>query len=133
MQYMARDPGEEYLKQNVMTAGPAGLLAMLYDTCVKDLKLARISYEDNKDILATNNYLLKAQQIINELISCLDMNMKISTDLLRIYEFMLREMREANINKDMARLEPLIPMLQSMRDTWQQVDGMQRKSMTIEC
>ncbi|MEA4947553.1 MAG: flagellar export chaperone FliS [Oscillospiraceae bacterium] len=133
MQYMGRDPRGEYLKQNVMTAGPAGLLAMLYDACVKNIRLAGISYEENKDIGAANNYLLKAQQIISELISCLDMNIGISADLLRIYEFMLQELREANIKKDMARLAPLIPILQSMRDTWQQVDGMQRKNMTVEC
>lgn len=133
MMYLGQDPRREYQKQSVMTAGPAGLIAMLYDACIKNIRLAKLAYEDNHDICATNNYLLKAQKIISELISCLDMSMELSQSLLEIYNFMLSELRLANAHKDMAKLDPLIPMLQSMRDTWQQVDGIQRKSMTVEC
>ncbi|MGE4484090.1 MAG: flagellar export chaperone FliS [Oscillospiraceae bacterium] len=133
MLYIGQDPRREYLKQNVMTAGPAGLIAMLYDACIKNIKLAEISYEEKKDICATSNYLLRAQKIVSELISCLDMSMELSSSLLRIYEFILRELRIANAKKDMKKLDPLIPILESMRDTWREVDGLQRKSMTVEC
>ena len=133
MVYIGQDPRSEYLKQNVMTAGPAGLVAMLYDACIKNIKLAEISYEEKKNIVATSNCLLKAQKIISELISCLDMSIELSNSLLQIYEFILRELRMANARKDMNRLEPLIPILQSMRDTWLKVDELQRKNMTVEC
>lgn len=131
--YMGQDARKEYLKQNVMTAGPAALIAMLYEACIKNIKLATIAYEDGHDISGTNEYLLKAQRIIGELIACLDMGIDISKDLLSLYEFMLRQLRIANSRKDMSLLEPLIPILESMRDTWRSVDGMQRKTMAVEC
>lgn len=133
MMFIGQDPRREYQKQSVMTAGPAGLVAMLYDACIKNIKLAEIAFEENKDIVAVSNCLIKAQKIVSELISCLDMSIALSNDLLQIYEFILRELRMANARKDMKRLEPLIPILQSMRDTWLKVEGLQRKNLTMEC
>lgn len=129
MQYYGSDPRKEYLRQEVMTAGPAELVTMLFESGIKNIKLAVISYEDSKDISAVNNYLLKAQRIISELIDCLDMNMEISSQLLKIYEFILKELRTANARKDMERLAPLIGMLSSMRDTWREVARQQRSCL----
>lgn len=127
------DPRREYLKQGVMTASPAELVAMLYGACVKDLKLAVMAYEESADICTTNNYLLKAQKIISELINCLDMNIELSTQLLKVYDFMLMELRTANIKKEMSRVEPIISMLESMRDTWKNVAQQQRRCMAEGC
>jgi flagellar protein FliS len=96
MQRFWHDPRKEYMKSAVMTAGPAELIAMLYDACVKNLKLAMLSYEERKDICATSNYLIKAQKIISELMNCLDMSYDLSKDLLAIYEFILGQLRIAN-------------------------------------
>ncbi len=133
MLYMGQDPRMKYMSQSVMTAGPAGLIAMLYDACIKNIKLAKISYEESGNICTVNNHLVKAQKIISELISCLDMSIELSNRLLGIYDFMLGEIRTANVKKDMGRLDPLIPLLESMRDTWREVDGIQRKTMAVEC
>jgi flagellar protein FliS len=132
MQYFGADPRREYLKQVVMTASPAELIALLYDACIKNVKLAVISYEEQKDISATNNYLIKAQKIITELMNCLDMNIEMSSQLLKIYEFILGELREANIHKDLSRTEPLVNMLESMRDTWKELAQQQRKNLVTE-
>jgi flagellar protein FliS len=123
------DPRKEYLKQEVMTASPAELVAMLYGACVKNLKLAVMAYDESGDICTTNNCLIKAQRIISELMNCLDLNIELSTQLMNVYEFMLREIRTANVKKDMARVEPIISMLESMRDTWYTVAQQQRRSM----
>ncbi len=132
MALYAQDPRKEYLRQKVMTASPAALVAMLYDACIKNIKLAKISLEENRDISATNHYLLKSQSIISELISCLDMTVEMSNDLLRIYDFMLHELRTANVKKDLSRLDALLPMLSSMAETWRELDLQHRKSMTVE-
>jgi flagellar protein FliS len=123
------DPRREYLKQEVMTASPAELVAMLYGACVKNLKLAVMAYEESGDICTTSNCLIKAQKIISELMNCLDLNIELSTQLMKVYEFMLGELRTANVKKDMARVEPIISMLESMRDTWYTVAQQQRRSM----
>jgi len=132
MKYMTADPRKEYLRQGVMTASPAELVVMLYEACVKNLKLAIISYEESKDICTTNNCLIKAQKIISELLNCLDMNIGISSQLMEVYIFMLKELRYANIKKELSRVMPIISMLESMRDTWQKVAQQQRKNMVAD-
>jgi flagellar protein FliS len=133
MQRYWHDPGKEYIKSAVMTAGPAELIAMLYDAGVKNLKLAMLSYEENKDICATSNYLLKAQKIISELMNCLDMNYDLSKDLLAIYEFILNQLRIANARKDMQALPSISDILESMGETWHAVARTQRERMVAEC
>ncbi len=123
------DPRREYLKQEVMTASPAELVAMRYGAWVKNLKLAVMAYEESGDICTTSNCLIKAQKIISELMNCLDLNIELSTQIMKVYEFMLGELRTANVKKDMARVEPIISMLESMRDTWYTVAQQQRRSM----
>ena len=131
MQHMTTDPRKEYLKQGVMTASPAELVTMLYGACVKNLKIAVMAYEEHRDICTTNNHLIKAQKIISELMNCLDMTIELSGQLMKVYDFMLRELRTATVQKDMSRVEPIIGMLESMRDTWQNVAQQQRKNMAV--
>ena len=126
---IATDPRKEYLKQEVMTASPAELVAMLYSACIKNLKLAVMAWEDSKDITTINNCLIKAQKVIVELMNSLDMSIELSGQLLKVYEFMLKELRAANVKKDLSNVEPLIAMLESMRDTWYSVAQQQRKGM----
>ncbi len=129
MANMAFDPRREYLRQGVMTASPAELVAMLFSACIKNLKLAVMAYEESKDIGTTHGCLIKAQKIISELLNSLDMSIELSKQLEQIYGFMLAELREANVHKDMSRIEPIIRMLESMRDTWQTVAQQQRRSL----
>lgn len=133
MQYFGADPRREYLKQVVMTASPAELVAMLYDSCIKNIKLAVISYEEQKDICTASNCLIKAQKILTELMNCLDMNIEMSSQLLKIYEFMLGELKTANVHKEMSRTQPIVDMLESMRETWRELAQQQRKTLISEC
>lgn len=110
---------QEYLTQSVMTASPAELLVMLYDACIKDLKLAEISLNDHKDLNATNLNLQKAQKIILELITSLDTSYDISSQLLEIYNYLLRSIREMNMKKDLRQLPDILEILVSLRDTWE--------------
>ena len=80
---------QEYLKQKVMTANPAELIVILVESCIKNLKLAEIYYTEQKSIDKTNSCLIKSQDIIIELINCLDMNISLSSQLLEIYNFLL--------------------------------------------
>ena len=67
----------EYLKQSVMTASPAELIVMLFDACIKNLKLAQINLEDN-DYSGAHTHFINAQEIIAELINCLDPGVDLS-------------------------------------------------------
>jgi len=111
---------QRYKEQEVSTANPVGLVVMLYNACIKRLKLAQMSL-DRKDFAETNTHLKRAQDIISELVSSLDLRYQIAKDLMSLYDFMLREIARINMAKDGKDLEPLVEMLSGLRDTWVQV------------
>jgi flagellar protein FliS len=112
---------QKYKEQDVTMANPMALIVMLYNGCIKQLKLAQIAM-DNRSYEDVNTHLGKGQNIISELVSSLDLEYPISKDLLALYDFMLNEIVQANISKDRDKLEPVIRMLSSLRDTWSQVE-----------
>jgi flagellar protein FliS len=112
---------QEYLKQSVMTASPAELIVMLFESCIKNLKLAEICLNDKKDIERSNEHFIKAQKIIMELVNCLDTSFEISKDLLSIYDFLLYSIRVMNIKKDLSQLPGVLEILDSLRNTWEQI------------
>lgn len=121
MDYRQSNLKQEYLKQSVMTASPAELIVMLFDSSIKNLKLAEICLNDRNDIGGVNEHLQKAQKIIMELTNCLDTSFEISAQLIEVYDYLLYSIREMNIKKDLSLLPDVLDMLTSLRDTWQQV------------
>ncbi len=111
---------QRYKEQEVSTANPVGLVVMLYNACIKRLKLAQMSL-DKKDFSETNTHLKRAQDIISELVASLDLRYQIAKDLMSLYDFMLREIAKINITKNGEDIEPLVEMLSGLRDTWVQV------------
>lgn len=121
MDYRIKNLRQEYLKQSVMTASPCELIVMLYDACIKNLKLAEICLTENNDPTGTHTHLRNAQDIILELINCLNPGVELSSQLLQIYDYLLRTLGEMNIKKDLSPLPDILEILSSMRDTWQQI------------
>ena len=118
---------QKYKKQEVSMASPTALIVMLYDGCIKRLKLAKMAI-DKKDFEETNVHLKRAQEIISELIGSLDFKYPIAKELMALYDFMLREIIRINTSKSKERIDPLIGMLSNLRDTWKQVERKCRTS-----
>ena len=114
---MAVNPIETYRQQEVLSANRGELLLMLYDGCIKQIKLARLFIAENS-MEGAHAALIKAQEIINALSADLDMNYEISESLYDLYQFFNQELMEANISKDSTRLEPVLEMLADLRGTW---------------
>lgn len=112
---------EKYRKQEVTTANPVGLIVMLYNGCIKRLKLARIAIE-KKDYEDANSNLKRAEDIIEELMASLNLKYEISGNLLSLYTFMYEEIVRINISKDAGKIEPLLKIISSLRDTWVKVE-----------
>jgi len=123
-------PQDAYRKQDILTASSVDLIIMLYDALKKNIVLGRRGI-DKKDMQSSHKHLIKAQEIVSELINCLDMNYKISEELLAIYDFMLRNVEEANVHKDTAPLEPVVEMVESLREAWKEVSAANRGSMYL--
>lgn len=118
--YAITNPYQRYKQQEVMTASPVELIIMLYDGCIKQLKLARIAMEE-KNPENANKSLQKAEQIIVELINSLDFHYDIARDLLNIYDFILSSIRKINASKDPSDIGKLVEMLSELRQSWSEI------------
>ena len=123
-------PQDAYRRQDVLTANSTDLIVMLYDALKKNIVLGRRGIE-KKDIISTQRHLMRAQDIVTELINCLDMNYGISEELLTMYEFILRNLQEANIRKDKEPLEPVIGIVDTIRDAWKEIGSTNRGTMYL--
>ena len=74
------NPYQSYKQNSVSTAPPGELTLMLYNGCLKFITLAKKAINDG-NMEAKNTNLIKAQNIINELIVTLNMDVKVSNDL----------------------------------------------------
>ncbi|ADL11807.1 flagellar export chaperone FliS [Acetohalobium arabaticum] len=118
---MTNNPYQKYKNTQVETASQEKLLLMLYDGAIKFLKQAIKGVEEN-DYEAANNYLVRTQDIIHELMATLDMEKggEIARNLESLYDYMNRRLIEANVNKDIEPMEEVRDMLAELRETWQE-------------
>ena len=123
-------PQDAYRRQDVLTAGPVDLIVMLYDALKKNIVLGKRGII-KKDVPGAHKHLMKAQMILTELINSLDMNYQISDELLELYEFALRSIADANMHKDVGPLDPVIEMVDSIREAWKEISTMTRGQMQL--
>lgn len=109
-----------YKQNSVTTASPGELTLMLYNGCLKFLSKAKQAIEE-KNIQEKNKNLLKAQAIINEFMSTLNMNIEVSKNMLALYEYMNRRLVEANMKNDITIIEEVEGLVTEFRDTWKEV------------
>lgn len=121
MDYRKNNSKNEYLRQSVLTAGPAELVVMLFDGCIKNLKLAEICLRERGDIDGANAHFIKAQKIVMELVNCLDTSFQLSEQLMKVYDYLLFAIRGMNARKDLSLLPDVLEILTAFRDTWEKV------------
>jgi flagellar secretion chaperone FliS len=125
---MAANPYETYKQQEILSSGRGDLLLMLYDGCIKQLRLARMRLSE-KSMEGTHNALIKAQAILAQLMADLDTSYDISSALMGLYRFFQQELAEANMKKDDACIVPVLEMLIDLRNTWQTAVRSQRAGL----
>ena len=109
-----------YQKNAVQTASPAKLTLMLYDGAVKFTNIAIEAIEAG-DIEKAHNNIVKAQNIIVEFRSTLDMKYPVAKDFDVVYDYIYRRLVEANMKKDKDILVETLKHIKTMRDTWREV------------
>lgn len=113
------NPYKQYQQNVVNTSTPQELTLMLYNGLIKFLKLSVQSIEENNAEKANNN-IGRAQDILEEFMSTLNMDYDISNNLYSLYDFMYKHLVEANIKKDKTMVEDVIGFAEELRDTWAQ-------------
>ena len=108
------NPYNAYKQNSVKMASKQQLLLMLVDGAVKYTKIARLAIE-KKDITRAHNELVRVQDIFTELMVTLDKSAG------QVYEYIKSRLIEANIKKDVAIIDEVLPLIENVRDTWYEV------------
>jgi flagellar protein FliS len=117
-----RTPSPSAYRANaVMTASPGQLVVMLYDGARRFLHQASVAMGDRQAELA-HRKLSSAEDIVRHLRNTLDMEQgEVSVRLNSIYTFCLRQMSEARLGQDPAKLTAVDRLLGQLRDSWNSI------------
>lgn len=113
-----------YRETKVKTASSGSLILMLYAEVIKQIDCAIEKMNVEKipasDIELINKHILKAQDIITELMASLDLNAggKIAENLLSIYSYFNQQLLSANLKKDYKPLVEVNGMLKELQSAW---------------
>ena len=121
-----RNPYQSYQQNSVNTASPGELTLMLYNGCLKFITLAKKAINDG-NVEAKNTNLIKAQNIIHEFMVTLNMDIKVSSELMVMYDYLHRRLVEANIKSELAILEEVEDFVTDFRDTWKEAIQLNRQ------
>jgi flagellar protein FliS len=101
---------------------------MLYDEAIKQLSAAASLLDEDfrkhpARIELTSNHILKAQEIITELMASLDLEAggEIAKNLLALYSYFNQQLVEANIEKQPGKLQFVRDMMDQLRTAWVEV------------
>jgi flagellar secretion chaperone FliS len=120
------NPYQVYQQNSIQTASPGELTLMLYNGCLKFISLAKKAIENN-NVSQRNVNLVKAQNIIQELMATLNMEYDVAHNMMAMYEYINRRLIEANINNDISILNEIEQYVTEFRDTWKQVIQLNRQ------
>ncbi len=118
-QTTSKSQQDAYLEQKVLSAKPQELTFMLYEGLVRFIKTARLHNEQNS-IDRTSDALIRAQAIVVELQSTLNMDYEISNQLDSLYDFIYDRLVEANLKKVDEPMSEALEIAEQMRDTWKE-------------
>jgi flagellar protein FliS len=112
-----------YRRSCIAGASPIGLMIVLLDTLVGDLRRAACALRQN-DIEARCKELNHATLVLGQLESWIDLKSggESAEALSRFYAYLRAKMLEASVNKSAAVLDQQIEMILHVRSAWQQLD-----------
>lgn len=117
-----------YQRTQTETATPTRLIVMLYDGALRFLSTAREKMA-SQEIEERHVALIKAQHILQELMRSLDMERggEIAQNLGRLYDYMMRQLVEANIHDRVEPIDDVMELLRELRESWIAVDREMQK------
>jgi flagellar protein FliS len=111
-----------YRHADVQTASPKDLLVHLYQGLDRFLRAAQVAMRDHR-ALAAHVQCTKASNILVELMSTINPEVggALPDQLRNLYAFLMQRVGEANLRKEPALIDDILPIIDTLRDGWQQV------------
>jgi len=115
---VAVNPKARYLADVVATASPARLVVMLYDRLLLDIVQGRDALREGGRAEA-DKHLRHAQDIVFELRSSLRVDQwDGASRLASIYSWLLKELIQANVDRDADKAEECRKLVEPLREAW---------------
>lgn len=114
----------QYHNNQIQTASPAQLLVMFYDGAIRLTKAAATAIDEG-DMERKGQAVGKCVAIVGELSATLDHEVggDIAANLDALYDFMIRELTQANLQNDAERIGVVQRLLCELRETWIEAIG----------
>lgn len=124
-----KNPYDQYKETQITTANQGKLIVMLYDGAIKFLNIA-LENMDPKSYDIVNTNIIKAQDIITELLVSLNMQDggEIAENLFNLYLYFKKQLLEANMQKDPEPIKVVLQHLKDLRDAWDQISANEAKT-----
>jgi len=117
-----QDKMKDYTTTSTMAKSGVELVVMVYDGAMKHLRLAAEHYRLN-DFNAGFDAMQQVRKFVVHLYTTLDMEKggEISTNLSKLYAFMVEQINVIQATKDVARIEQVIGIMNNLREGWLQL------------
>lgn len=113
------DGYQKYKQVEINTASQNRLVVMLYDGAIKFLEEACNSMDKKHGTEQAHNNIVKAQEIIYELLASLNYEAgEIANRLASIYTYMNQKLTEGNISKTKPPVLEVIKYLKELKEAW---------------
>lgn len=107
-------------EEQVLNAKPEELTLILYEAC-EDFIIRGIDFLKQKNYEQVNNFLQRAENIINELRCTLNFKYEISQQLDKLYAYIYDNLVHGNIKNDFNSLNNALYVVTTLKETWIQV------------
>ncbi len=111
-----------YQETSITTESKGRLIVMLYDGAIKFMRLA-IRELEAQNYEAKGRYVNRAQDIINELNTVLDMEAggEVAANLRKLYLFMAGHLSQANAKRDPQMIREVISLMEELNKSWRAI------------
>lgn len=120
---------QQYQKNEVETATPEKILILMYDGAILFLNRAKVAIKD-KNYQEIYNNIIGCERILLEFMNTLDFEVggDFAVRLHALYQYFYNTLIDANMNKDIDKVEEVLQHLIDLRATWKQAIAIQNGS-----
>lgn len=115
------NPIMQYKEQSINTMSKGEQLITLLNESLKNLHYGSLMLKD-KNYATAQKCTEKSKKIFSYLSSVLDWNYEVTNDLYQLYYFFNQQIIKAEVKRDAAVLDELVPLVEKMRDTWEEAE-----------
>ena len=130
-------PLKVYREAAARSSSPGQLVLMLLDGALRFMDSAVQGFEESNFVRRNelvHNNVLKSQAILSELQASLNLDAggEFGSTMFRLYDFMLEQLRQANLKKVVEPIRVVMQLLGEIREAWSQMLLQQPAARPVE-